>query len=187
MKQTEKTIEKETTQVFILQQLNLDIPSMPGYAHLNGEWWFLADDICEIFAITDVKKATVDLPLDCTRVMPDSEHTLLVNQVGVYWLAFRSWTPEARKFQFWVMFQVLPAIACHGSYVKADHDNCKGHWVDCTDLENNPALKAAKTPKNAGHLTPMTRRDSEENPDPDSFNRLQRIPPVKIGGQQSAE
>ena len=88
-------------------------------ATINGEPWFVANDVCAILEIDRTQ----------TRRLDDDEkgvyliHTLggdqkmsIVNEFGLYSLILRSRKPEAKAFRRWITHEVIPAIRKHGMY-----------------------------------------------------------------------
>lgn len=143
----------------ITDELAIKFPKTPGYAYLNGEWWFIASDICDMLGLPRGYEATINLPLDCVRSYPRMEHNL-VNQVGIYFLALKGKNQLARNFQTWVMSEVLPSIACHDWYIHADYLAKKTHWHECKDLTD--AERASKTPKDQHDLHSFDEREARD-------------------------
>ena len=88
-------------------------------ATINGEPWFVANDVCAILEIDRTQ----------TRRLDDDEkgvyliHTLggdqkmsIVNEFGLYSLILRSRKPEAKAFRRWITHEVIPTIRKHGMY-----------------------------------------------------------------------
>lgn len=95
--------------------------------------WFVADDVCKILEYKNTSKAIAD---HCGKVVDtdnlDSEHTLankalikteggsqnmlVISEGDLYRLVIRSRMPEARKFEAWVVDEVLPSIRKTGKY-----------------------------------------------------------------------
>mgnify|MGYP001472031755 CR=1 FL=1 len=87
----------------------------------NQEVWFVAKDVCKILDI--VKHSTA---LERLSEIQKGTHTIgtpggnqvmnIINESGLYKLAFTSRKPEAEKFTDWVTSEVLPSIRKHGIY-----------------------------------------------------------------------
>ena len=88
-------------------------------ATINGEPWFVANDVCAILEIDRTQ----------TRRLDDDEkgvyliHTLggdqkmsIVNEFGLYSLILRSRKSEAKSFRRWITHEVIPSIRKHGIY-----------------------------------------------------------------------
>ena len=88
-------------------------------ATINGEPWFVANDVCAILEIDRTQ----------TRRLDDDEkggyliHTLggdqkmsIVNEFGLYSLILRSRKPEAKAFRRWITHEVILTIRKHGMY-----------------------------------------------------------------------
>ena len=88
----------------------------------NGEPWFVAKDVCEIFEIEKHRDAVSRLS-DSQRgsVLVDTlggkQEMAAINEAGLYRLIFRSRKPEAERFTEWVTSEVLPSIRKHGAYM----------------------------------------------------------------------
>lgn len=103
--------------------------------------WWVAQDVCAIFGLTDVSQAISRLKSDEKRVMGTdielsvrntetidnkgvtsaksrvgSPPLLIINEKGLYRLIFRSNKPEAARFQDWVFGEVLPTLRKTGKY-----------------------------------------------------------------------
>lgn len=90
-------------------------------AMIEGEPWFVAKDVCEILAHSDVSMATKRLDDDekLTQTMfvsGQNRNVTVVNESGLYSLIMTSRKPEARAFKRWVTAEVLPTIRKAGMY-----------------------------------------------------------------------
>lgn len=88
----------------------------------NGEVWFVAKDVCDVLELSN--------PTEALRALDDDEKNTLrisegirgnptmnvINESGLYRLAFRSNKPMAKDFTRWVAHAVLPEIRRTGSY-----------------------------------------------------------------------
>lgn len=88
----------------------------------NGDVWLVAKDICKVLGIS--KYRDVISRLDEDERMSTKLDTLggvqtmtVINEPGLYRLAFRSNKPEAKAFARWVTHEVLPQIRQHGMYL----------------------------------------------------------------------
>ncbi len=84
----------------------------------EGEWWFVAKDICDVLGLTNPSMALAELEED-----ERSKYSLgrqgeanVINESGLYSLILRSRKPEAKKFKKWVTSEVLPSLRKTGSY-----------------------------------------------------------------------
>jgi anti-repressor protein len=82
---------------------------------IDGAPWFHAGDVTYPLRLPNAPKALRSLPADdkgrTQMVTPGGrQEVLIVSRSGLYKLAFRSDTPEAREFLEWVVRVVLPAI-----------------------------------------------------------------------------
>jgi prophage antirepressor-like protein len=83
---------------------------------------FVAQDVCRALALENVTRALEPLDADerdSTRVTDASgrrQEVLAVTEAGLYHLIMGSRKPEAKRFQRWVIHEVLPAIRKRGRY-----------------------------------------------------------------------
>jgi prophage antirepressor-like protein len=91
-------------------------------ASTTGETWFVAKDVCEALTISwngDATLAQLRPEWKARLKLPTSfgdKETILVNDRGVYKLAFRSNKAEAERFTDWLAGEVIPAIRKTGRY-----------------------------------------------------------------------
>ena len=88
---------------------------------VDGQAWFAAKDVCTILDITNHRNAVAKLSerQKGVQVMDSPggpQETLVVNEAGVYKIAFTSHKREAERFTDWVAEDVLPSIRQHGLY-----------------------------------------------------------------------
>ncbi|MFN6222830.1 MAG: Bro-N domain-containing protein [Dolichospermum sp.] len=98
---------------------------------IDGEPWFVAKDVAEIFDYADLSKMLnlVDTEdkdvinpkkLDSAKMAESfNSNTFkvsIINESGLYACIFGSHKPQAKEFKRWVTSQVLPAIRKSGSY-----------------------------------------------------------------------
>lgn len=88
------------------------------------EW--VAQDVCDILSIAEARSSLRDFDEDekgvCTMHTPGGVQELLtVTEFGLYRLIFKSRKEVAKKFQRWVLHEVLPAIRKTGSYTDVNH------------------------------------------------------------------
>ncbi len=86
-----------------------------------GHTWFVAADICDALDIANSRDALARLRDDekgvgITDTLGGPQEMNVVNESGVYALAFRSRKPEAEEFRYWVTNEVIPAIRKTGRY-----------------------------------------------------------------------
>ena len=84
-----------------------------------GEPWFVAKDVCDILAHSNVSMALDRLDDDERSKfnLGRQGETNIVNEAGLYVLVLGSRKPEAHEFQRWVTHEVLPSIRKHGGYM----------------------------------------------------------------------
>lgn len=88
----------------------------------KGEFWFVAKDVCEILEIKNPRDFIAELYDNEKMTLSNLDESLLatplnyVNEPGLFKLIFKSRKPEAKKFQDWVFYDVLPTLARTGTY-----------------------------------------------------------------------
>ena len=90
---------------------------------LNGEPWFVANDVCSILEIANANHAVKSLDADEKSgvVISDphgrAQKTNCISESGLYSLILRSRKPEAKAFRRWITHEVIPSIRKHGAYM----------------------------------------------------------------------
>lgn len=92
---------------------------------INGEVWFVAKDVCDMLEVGNVTDAMKRLPesmkgVDSIETLGGSQRMNIINEPGVYKLAFTSRKPEAESFTEFVAGTILPTIRKHGMYATDD-------------------------------------------------------------------
>lgn len=90
----------------------------------NGEPVFLGADLIRSIGLGNISRALEKLPEDEKLTLQivksgQSRQMWFVTEPGMYRLIFRSYKPEAEKFQRWVFHDVLPQIRKTGSYTSS--------------------------------------------------------------------
>ena len=93
---------------------------------IDGEVWFVAQDVCDILDHSNVRMAVKPLDEDeagVSKVYTRSSNGVeqirevsIISESGLYALLLRSNKPEAKPFRRWVTKEVLPQIRRTGSY-----------------------------------------------------------------------
>lgn len=89
---------------------------------IGGEPWWVANDVCAVLGLADVRRAVERLEAEDRRQTPvlDARNvhqmTWVINEPGLYDLIIRSDKPAAKPFRRWVTGEVLPSIRKTGSY-----------------------------------------------------------------------
>ena len=88
---------------------------------LEGEPWFVGADVCRALKIRNNRDALSRLDEDEKGAeffdTPGGRQKMsIVNESGIYALAFGSRKPEAKAFKHWITHDVIPAIRKTGSY-----------------------------------------------------------------------
>ena len=106
----------------------------------NGEIWWVAKDICDIFGETNRNRAMQLLSNDekgytQMNTPGGTQKITIINEAGLYSLLFAMTPSKARgvsdeyiknrqdklaKFKRWVTHEVLPSIRKHGAYITSD-------------------------------------------------------------------
>mgnify|MGYP000978759224 CR=1 FL=1 len=106
----------------------------------GGEPWFVATDVCKVLglSVSQAVKGRRDRnyedgidnddwrdDMDDVHIVDKAgrkNHSLVVNEGGLYDLIFKSHKPEARPFKRWVTHELIPTIRKTGAYItnKAD-------------------------------------------------------------------
>ena len=98
---------------------------------INSELFFVAKDVFEaldiswrksesVATISDKMKTQLNLGDGVNDPHDLQQGTWLLNEAGVYKVAFRSNKPEAEKFTDWIASEVLPSIRTTGGYILPD-------------------------------------------------------------------
>jgi len=115
---------------------------------LDGNPWWVLNDVCEIIGITNVGNASDRLDDDekntirLTDGTPGNPNRTIINEPGLYSLILRSDKPEAKAFRRWVTHEVIPQIRKTGAYNAAtfDLDN-PDHVMAALVAQNRKALE----------------------------------------------
>lgn len=86
---------------------------------VDGEAWFVANDLCSILSIDSTQVRRLDESekgLHTIQTLGGNQQMTVINESGLYSLIFTSRKPEAKQFKKWVTSEVLPAIRKTGSY-----------------------------------------------------------------------
>lgn len=85
---------------------------------IEGEIWFVANDVCRILELSNPTVAMQRLDEDERSKfnLGRQGKTNVVNEYGLYELIFGSRKKEAKEFKRWVKREVLPSIRKTGSY-----------------------------------------------------------------------
>ncbi len=88
---------------------------------IDGEVWFVAKDICDMLEVGNVTDAMKRLAesmkgVDTIETLGGIQRMNIINEPGVYKLAFTSRKPEAEAFTEYVAGTILPTIRKTGSY-----------------------------------------------------------------------
>lgn len=127
----------------------------------DGEPWFVAKDVCEIFGDTNYRRSVARLDDDEKGVSPVStpggvQEMTVVNEAGLYSLLFHMQPQKKshmsheqyeqrvqalKKFKRWVTHEVLPTIRQTGGYV-ADDDLFIQTYLPYADEQTKVVFRA---------------------------------------------
>jgi hypothetical protein len=87
----------------------------------EGEFWWVAADVCKAIEIKNVSDAVGRLEEDekgivTSDTLGGEQDLLCVSEPGLYSLIFSSRKASAKRFKRWVLHEVLPSIRKTGSY-----------------------------------------------------------------------
>ena len=91
-------------------------------ATINGEPWFVANDVFRVLSVRNTKDALHTLDEDeksgVDIIDPHGrvQRTNCISESGLYSIVLRSRKPEAKAFRRWITHEVIPAIRKHGMY-----------------------------------------------------------------------
>nr|WP_010133232.1 BRO family protein [Microbulbifer agarilyticus] len=100
----------------------------------EGEPYWIAKEVCDILGYKNARQALLDQvePEDILRCHSTDAQTLtgnskarslnLINEAGLYGLAFGSTLKSAKRFKRWVFKEVLPSIRKHGGYIQGQDE-----------------------------------------------------------------
>lgn len=94
-----------------------------SFLDLNGDPWFIANDISSFLGYRMTSDATrlLDEEEKDTQILPTAggpQKFTTVSESGLYSLIFASRRAEAKNFKKWVTSEVLPSIRKNGNYNK---------------------------------------------------------------------
>ena len=90
---------------------------------MNGEPWFVLNDVCGVLGLSNHKVTAQRLDRDevsqtyLTDSIGRKQETTVINESGLYSVILRSDKPEAKPFRKWVTSEVLPSIRKNGGYI----------------------------------------------------------------------
>lgn len=88
---------------------------------IDGEPWFIVNDVCTCLEIKNKRDALTRLDVDekgvaLTDTLGGEQKLNIINEFGLYTLVLTSRKPEAKAFKRWITHEVIPAIRKTGSY-----------------------------------------------------------------------
>ena len=93
----------------------------------DGEAWFVAKDVCDVLGLVNSRKAVSELYDNEKMTVTNSyghsgqrggaQFLNVINEPGLYKLIFKSRKKEAKDFQDFVFYEVLPDIRKHGMFI----------------------------------------------------------------------
>lgn len=130
---------------------------------VDGEPWFVANDVCAVLELTNVGQAVRGLDDDEKSSItindgtPGSPVRAIISEPGLYSLIVRSRMPQAKPFRRWVTHEVLPSIRKTGKYEVEPAPQLTGPALYLAALEGLQADVAALETRNA-ELEPKAAR-----------------------------
>ena len=94
-------------------------------ATIDGEFWFVAHDVCDTLGIANPRDAVSSLDDDEVLTVGYSDEQkkrggqrviTILSEPGLYALIMKSRKPEAKQFKRWITHEVLPSIRKKGNY-----------------------------------------------------------------------
>lgn len=109
---------------------------------IDGNPWFLANDVCSVLNMGNPRQATSRLhEKERSVVIVDTpggrQRSAMISESGLYKFIMKSRKPEAKAFQKWVTSEVLPSIRKTGRYIIGQNDASN-------DLEKDRYLQLMK-------------------------------------------
>jgi prophage antirepressor-like protein len=88
---------------------------------IEGEYWFVGKDVCDILELANSRMALDRLDEDEKGVssiytLGGNQEVSIINESGLYSLVLTSRKPEAKKFKKWITSEVLPTLRKTGTY-----------------------------------------------------------------------
>jgi prophage antirepressor-like protein len=88
---------------------------------VNGDPWFVAQDVCNILDLGNVSQACKPLKsrekdLYNNDTLGGNQDVVIISESGLYRLTMKSRKPQAEPFQDWVCEEILPTIRKTGKY-----------------------------------------------------------------------
>lgn len=109
--------------IIVFSFKNQDVQVIKGD---QGEYWWLAKEICDILGISNPTEAMKRLDCDeksTLRISEGGPERNIVNEPGLYKLVMKSTKPQAKEFTRWITHEVLPSIRKTGSYSLSKNDD----------------------------------------------------------------
>lgn len=125
-----------------IEKFNFDGMAEVRVLNLDGEPWFVANDVCGVLGYRKASDTTRYLEDDERRVITSDDvsagqpegvifaprkgnlrqSVTLVSEPGLYSLIMNSQRPEAKRFKRWITHEVLPTIRKTGGYATPGTD-----------------------------------------------------------------
>jgi anti-repressor protein len=89
---------------------------------IDGEPWFVLNDVVQILGLTNSRMVKDRLTDDVSSTYPiqdalgRTQDTTIINEDGLYDVILESRKPEAKSFRKWITSEVVPSIRKTGSY-----------------------------------------------------------------------
>jgi anti-repressor protein len=110
---------------------------------VDGEPWFVASDVCAALGFANARQAVTSHVTDGHRDVQTldtpggRQQVTVIDEPGMYALAFGSRLPSAAAFRDWVFTEVLPTLRRTGTYTvpaaMPTHAEALRGWADAVD------------------------------------------------------
>ena len=97
-------------------------------AEIDNEVWFVGKDVAVALGYTNARKAILDHVDEDDKgvtkcdTLGGVQDLTVINESGVYALAFSSKLPKAKEFKHWITSEVLPSIRKNGGYISGQEN-----------------------------------------------------------------
>jgi len=160
---------------------------------IDNEPWFLAGQACRCLGIKDSSTAVAQLEERMRAAeIPDKvsnrisicyegqrRQVQIVNEQGLYELAFGSRKQKAIKFRAWVTGEVLPSLRKHGEYRMGEKlirrtmtDSIKEKIVDKTENSNEKKFAYSNYTRLINKVLGLPNKNNKDDFSPETLERL---------------
>ncbi len=129
---------------------------------IDGQFWFVADDVCEALGIQDKTEALAILEPDKKRIVEfyiaenhERSQMLMMNKQGLFVFTVSQDIETAKAFEHWIVYEVLPALNKLAEYEPDNHETpiknneiniqATKNWLELLEAENDTLTDEART------------------------------------------